>query len=230
MATCRRRPTTPGRRSGRAWVHEFAAWIAVSIAIALDTVEAMPPAVVVVKVVGPYSYGSGVFITDRLVVTAGHVIQPSPGARDPDDFEVHVAGAAPLEVTRIFPMPRWAQMFHPDSDMAVVRVKSPRAGLVVPYELDPEAVGRAVVVGGFRAPAPGLTFPGTVTSVASNSGYGQLSSSDLAFPSGVSGGPILDGGTAIGIATRAPPAPGNDVLIGLPFLDDSLAWLIANCP
>lgn len=171
--------------------------------------------------------GTGFFVEDDLVVTAGHVLQAAPAPLDPDDYRVVLADGTTLHVKAVRSLPGWATGAHPSADMGVLRVKTKRAALVVPVRIDPQAAHLAVVVGGPNE----QQYPGTVTRVAGGTSSDMLSSSDLAFPRGVSGGPIVDANhTALGVATRSTPKPKPGVLVGLPFLNETLGWLRNNCP
>lgn len=184
----------------------------------------VPP---IVRIACPGGTGSGVFIEDDLVVTAGHVLQPHPGVLDPDDYRVVLAGGTALEVTAVRCLPGWSNGFRSSMDMGVLRVKAKQPALVASCHIDPQAVRLAVVVGG----TGNQQFPGTVTRVASPPASDMFASSDLAFPGGVSGGPIVDAtGTVLGIATRSSSTPQPDLLIGLPFLSETLGWLRDKCP
>lgn len=173
------------------------------------------------------SDGSGVFIADDLVITAGHVVRPQSGQLDPDDYRVVLPDGSSLEVKVMHCLTGWANGFSPGADMGVLRVKVKHAGLVAPVRIDPQAVKLAVTVGGAHT----QQYRGTVTRVASAAAFDMFSSSDLAFPPGVSGGPIVDAtGTVVGIATRSADAPNPDLLIGLPLLAHTFGWLRDNCP
>jgi S1-C subfamily serine protease len=181
----------------------------------------------IVRITRPGGDGSGVFITDDLVITAGHVVQPPSGLFDPDDYQVVLPDGTKLEVKAVKCHQGWSSGSHPSSDMAVLRVTQKRPGLVATCRVDPQASKLAVVVGGSNA----QQYRGTVTRVASAGSLDMFASSDLAFPGGVSGGPIVDGsGTVLGVATRSAPAPNAELLIGLPLLAETFGWLRDNCP
>ena len=173
------------------------------------------------------SDGSGVFIADDLVITAGHVVRPQGGQLDPEDYRVILPDGSSVEVKAMHCLERWSSGFLPSADMGVLRVKVKHAGLVARVRIDPQAVQLAVTVGGAHT----QQFRGTVTRVASGAAFDMFSSSDLAFPAGVSGGPIVDAtGAVVGIATRSAAAPNPDLLIGLPLLAHTFGWLRDNCP
>jgi S1-C subfamily serine protease len=181
----------------------------------------------VVRVSRPGGDGSGVFVEDDLVVTAGHVLQPHPGLFDPDDYSVVLANGTRLGVKAVLTLRGWSNGFHSSADMGVLRLKSKRPSLVADFLVDQPIDQQAVVVGGCGA----LQFSGTATRVGSSTDFDMVSSSDLAFPRGVSGGPIVDAGdTILGIATRSASSPQLDLLIGLPFLAETLDWLREHCP
>lgn len=181
----------------------------------------------VVRISRPGGDGSGVFVAEDLVVTAGHVLQPPSGLFDPEDYKIVLADGTALEVKVVLCHKGWSGGAHPSSDMGVVRVKGKRPALVAPCRIDPRAVQLAVVIGGSNA----QQYRGTVTRIASSGALDMFTSSDLAFPGGVSGGPIVDAdGTVLGIATRSSPTPTPDLLIGLPLLAETFAWLRDSCP
>jgi S1-C subfamily serine protease len=180
----------------------------------------------VVKVSRPDGDGSGILIDDDLVVTAGHVLQSQAGPLDPEDYRVIVPGGAALAVKRVRWLDDWSRG-RASADMGVLRLRAKRPDLVSPHAIDAQAMQLAVIVGG----SGDQQYPGTVTRVASAGALDMLRSSDLAFPHGVSGGPVVRAdGVVIGIATRSASTPEPDLLIGLPLLAATLGWLQHNCP
>ncbi len=185
-----------------------------------------------VKVATPTSHGSGAFIANDLVVTAAHVIHPDDRAKPWPAGKLTVTlfdGTKVKAIGRICHV-RWTDAFGATADMAVVRVASPQPNSVVAFASDEAADDRRVSITGFwEGPNEG-----TVSTEAGASGRDLLASDDLVFHEGVSGAPIVDGGIAIGIATRSPDSPTPGALIGVPFLNNAneqnLEWLIANCP
>jgi S1-C subfamily serine protease len=154
----------------------------------------------VVRVSQPGGDGSGVFIDDDLVVTAGHVLQSQPGQLDPEDYRVIAPNGAVLAVKRVRCLDGWSSGRRASADMGVLRLQVKRPDLVARYQLDAQAMQLAVIVGG----AGDQQYPGTVTRIASAGALDMLASSDLAFPHGVSGGPIVGAdGAVIGLATRS---------------------------
>jgi S1-C subfamily serine protease len=154
------------------------------------------------------------------------VLQPESATLDAEDYGV-LTGGVELEVKAVRCLQRWSSGFHPSADMGVLRVKTKRIGLVASCRVDPQAVQLAVVIWGSNAEQ----YRGTVTRVPSATAFDMFASSDLAFPSGVSGGPIVDmAGTVLGVATRSSSTPNPDLLIGLPLLAETLGWLRDNCP
>jgi hypothetical protein len=183
----------------------------------------------VVKIVNSSGFGSlgtGIFIDDDLVVTAAHVIQPVPGAIDPQKLKVIVPGGS-VSVKSTVCLERWSHNFQSDGDIAVLRTTQPCAALKQSYTLDPQPANLAVTIVGY----PNAQFSGAVDLIVDDDGFHMLSS-DIAFPGGVSGGPIVDDSTeaAIGIAIRSAPQVGDVFPIGIPFLTQTLVWLINNCP
>ena len=191
----------------------------------------MAPDPGVVKIVTPFGRGTGLLVDDDLVVTAGHVVQahqpvPTPTAL----IQIIPPGGEILRPSSILCHPRWSQGFTPAADIAVLRLATPRPDLRSPIALDSPAAQLAVTVRGFDASDVLVISAGSVTRIAHPDGYDALVSSDLRFPSGVSGAAICDPtGTAIGLATWSPAAPAASSFVGIPFLALTLGWLRMNC-
>jgi S1-C subfamily serine protease len=180
----------------------------------------------IVRISRPGGEGSGVFIAEDLVITAGHVLQPPSAEFDPEDYRVLVGGIE-LEVKAVRCLERWSHGRLPSADMGVLRIRAKRPGFVASWRVDPKAEQLAVRVGGSNA----QQYHGTVTRVPGEAAFDMFESSDLAFPSGVSGGPIVDvAGTVLGIATRSSSSPNAGLLVGLPLLAETFGWLRDNCP
>ncbi len=182
---------------------------------------------VVVRIERTGGRGAGVFVEDDLVITAGHVLQPHPGPVDADDYVVVLGNGTRLDVKAVLCLKAWSNGFRSSADMGVLRLKSKRPSLVVTTRIDQQLANSQVTICGPSSDE----YAGTITRVPSSSSFDMLSSSDLAFPRGVSGGPIVDGDSAVvGIATKSASTPQQNLLIGLPLLSETLQWLIAYCP
>lgn len=191
-------------------------------------------ALTIVRIITPQAVGSGVFIAPDLVITAAHVLQPhTPVAMPAPWIKVALPDGSTLPASSAICHPGWGvggTSFDATMDMAVLRVAGGTGQATTVVQGAPAASLKVFVVG-IDANLNRVETPGTVTRIAHPRGFDTLVSSDLSFPSGVSGGPICTpDGSAIGIATWSPPGPVPGALVGIPFLSQTLGWLQAHCP
>ncbi len=182
-------------------------------------------------VVTPACRGTAVLIAPDLVVTAAHVVQPYLRALTPaPQIRLVATDGASWSPAAVVPHHRWATGFARAADMALLWLARPLADeRVTPITEDAPADDLAVAIDGFGADGSEVTNTGTVSRLAGGDGLDVLVSSDLTFPDGVSGSPILDADQrAIGIATWCPRLPTANSFIGIPFLTATLGWLREN--
>jgi S1-C subfamily serine protease len=180
-----------------------------------------------VRICTPDAIGSGAFVRADLVVTAAHVIHPADQNQPWDARKISVVLGDGTELTVVARLctQRWAADLAATADMAILRVGAARPGDVVATASNAAAKNRTVTITGY------LEGPNSGTITRSGATDPIFESDDLVFHDGVSGAAVIAAnGQAIGIATRSPDSPTDDAFVGIPFLDDNLAWLIQNCP
>lgn len=181
----------------------------------------------VLIVVTPNGRGTGFLIEPNLVVTAGHVVQPYQRTLTPlANISVHTPAGIVLQPTAVKVHRSWSNGFRRSADMAILRLAhQPPDEEVVEILEDAAADSLAVSIAGFDSGAE-VTNTGTTSRVENPNDLDVFTSSDLTFPSGVSGGPIRnEDQIAIGIATWSHQDPAQDSFIGIPFLEATLGWL-----
>jgi S1-C subfamily serine protease len=127
--------------------------------------------------------------------------------------------------------PRWSGGLNADSDIAIMRVPGSHPAAVCASIVGAAAAALSTDVEGFDGIGTPFHVSGTVDRVAHPGGFAALISSDLAFPGGVSGGPMCGpDGVVFGIATWSAAAPLPNCFVGIPLIDLTFTWLRSHCP
>jgi len=172
--------------------------------------------------------GSGVFIAEDAILTAGHVVAPAGVVFEPSAIAVIVRYLVQeASVLDVVVHPRWIAGARAGADMALLKVEPiHELGLGILLDTPAPAQSLALAGIGFLADTGDVKQPrGEVSCEASRNGFHLLRSDDLKPESGLSGGPLYtmvgEQAQVVGIMTRT----GASRFVGLPLLNATFGRL-----